>query len=1712
MVMKYEDAQKHFEQWLIAPSSQHGDDGSSDEEIQSELDRRLKKAPAKLRRLCWALYQRDEAGDRINDWQEARIRQDQAQAELNQLSSKDLNKLIRTATGSVAPLIETAWDALANRCACGEYEQKPVRSKTITPTMQESRATWLRVMFDLCACYKDEVLTLPNLAIWAPYLYVDYGTSEEAIGFLLAANLSAGHPQADETYEILRQIVNQEHEIGTIGDHVLLGLWASDRKDGWELVERLLLAAKRQEGLRQSILRVATDAHPDAFARLLVLLHENDLARYSSVVQALDEWLGWQWSALAKKQVHDSIATLANFTTDPAAAKSFLRPDKLTSKNASDVYLALWTISIRSVEDAIAIADTLINHSATEIRYAVASYLAWLYLPAGMQVLVKAICDEDDRVALKAIEWVEPYFLTEDPDYTKYVELEDAEALFERLPAKPKTLAPIVWPWTERKARQSDATDALFLALGDQPATRLLKYLRDFDVRGREALAGQLAELKPRTADARDALITLVGDVSMDVREIAVNALLKDKLTSEALNQLTGFLKRTSADLRSSVIALLLAQNDATVLDVTRELCDAKNKPQRLAGLELLRCLAEGDRQRETCVAIANDFGGKQKRIGKDEQSQLDAILVSHKPVLSVENGFGLLDASQRTPVVAPRKNKSVAVSAAARAMIKSLDDLVHKHRKESITFKDWRGRDVTAPLGEADDAFSDKCDGKTVEQARKLIPLPEIWEAWFEKRPKSMTDSDGLEVMRAFFLLLNDDDWDRNDIMPLLKKSAARKSLLKCIGQDVPPPKLRFREHVQGILEYFLIPVPESDVLDYLLDVTENLAASFPQEDIADFAKPGDDEEEEFDDPSYILRHNDWLWQGKRFVEANAVDATVHPTKQQWTRMWNLMRWFDEPMPGLLRNRCPLAVLAGAYGAGVANLADVIDHFVGPRNNDDSKYNFSSLESISQRIVEKGVRPFAERDEIRNLVDSIRTRLLEIELARGESATPATGAVQAIGCFYGTETLLSILRELGDTPLKKDRSWRANAHKRNVIFTELVQATYPSADETPAQFGKLIKQKDNRGLLSPERLVELSFLAPQWAEFAAEALGWKGFLEAFYWFMAHMRYVYGMDEVLENENDVDDDDDDVDADNETSEYEKPQKLSAWERLIRQRTPLTESDRNDGAIDVQWFHQVYADITPKQWQMMANAAKLAATPAAAKRAQLISDVLLGKASKQSLVEGIEKKNLKENVRLLGLLPLAKGKAAANDLLDRYSVMQAYHKYAKTLGSMSRPEALRSVEIGMQNLANTAGYPDPMRLQWALEAESTQDLAAGPVIATKDDVELSLEINSDAEPELTIRRGDKTLKSVPTKLRKHNEFVELRERAKSLRTQSSRMNASLEQSMCRCDVIRGSELAELANHALMWPKIQRLVLIGEGIMGYPDKGGKALRDHAGKLEPVKKTESLRIAHPYDLLKSRQWTKWQQDCFTGERIQPFKQVFRELYVITAQEKKDKEHSLRYAAHQVNPRQANRLWASRDWTMDEYDDVFKTFYQEKLRVEVSFNHGITTPLQYEGLTIEAVTFYDLTTGKRVPLTKVPPVIFSEVMRDMDLVVSVAHVGEVDPEATASTVELRQQLVKETCRLLKLKNVKVQDSHAVIEGKLGDYSVHLGSAVVHRIPGSSVCIVPVHSQHRGKLFLPFADNDPRTAEVVSKVLLLAKDDEIQDPIILDQLRDMAK
>jgi hypothetical protein len=302
-------------------------------------------------------------------------------------------------------------------------------------------------------------------------------------------------------------------------------------------------------------------------------------------------------------------------------------------------------------------------------------------------------------------------------------------------------------------------------------------------------------------------------------------------------------------------------------------------------------------------------------------------------------------------------------------------------------------------------------------------------------------------------------------------------------------------------------------------------------------------------------------------------------------------------------------------------------------------------------------------------------------------------------------------------------------------------------------------------------------------------------------------------------------------------------------------------------------------------------------------------------------------------------------------------------------------------------------------------------------------------------------------------------------------------------------------------------LKQLVFVGEAVSGYPVEGGAALVFHDGRQLALDQAEGLRIAHPYDLYRSQVWHHWQRQCYAEARVQPFKQVFRELYLLTAVEQEEGAVSPRYAGHQVNPRRALALLGARGWVNYPDEGVRRTFHEENISAWVTFRNGFLTPAEVEGLTVDGVWFSKRGEWKPLPLSGIPPRLFSEVMRDLDLVVSVAHQGGVDPEASASTVEMRATLIQETCRMLGMENVTLQGRHALVEGALARYTVHLGSAVVHRQPGGALCIVPVHAQHRGRLFLPFADDDPKTAEVISKVLLLARDKEIKDPVILQQI-----
>lgn len=1695
-MLKPEVAKQQLKQWEL-------DDGIE------KMVAKCATLPIKLRRVAHALINCDEHGKTIRYSQLGYLERVQAQAEqkavFSSLSKNDRAKLFKVLFGDLAQSVELTMVHLLK----GPYQQSYMRRGFRAPGRPAAtlnlRFGWIERFVRLSIDYQPVLLTPEMLAAWAPYL--SYGSMSGEIGQLLAAVIDAGGKQADAVYEILYQSATNEHEVGCMGRHITTALLGASREEGWAFMEKLLLAAQRQEGLRQAVLEAIDFAQPEAFRRMLRIIVDEKLARFSAVARAVDVWLGLQWDSASVTTINKGCERLLSLLESEK-----VRQQALASKSAEDAYFALWAIGYEDVEKSIPAAEKLAKHRAPEHRFVAAYHLQQTDFCEAQATLVALLEDDDLRVAMQALSAVQ---VRQGETKAETLRLQEevfsaVERLMQRIPDKKFKLPEIVWPWTAREFDRSDIAAKMVNCIGDLPPSKLIPYLAEFDPRNRSRACSHLASQEKWDNETRSTLVSLIGDASQDVRSSALSAFEKKPLVAVEAERVEGFLTRSASDLRQGAVRLLLAQPDKAAAASAERLIASKHANQRLAGLELMKELAEADRERSRCVKMAVQFQESQKRISKDETTQLQSILASGAEKLTLDNGLGLFDPAERTPRMVPKKRKTPAFTKAALKLLVSLDNLVDQHKADPIRSTNWRGDVVETPLGGLTYGLPVSSFDKPADQQIEKFHFSELWLKWNANRPASERDADGGELLRAYCLLelVDGYGWERDQ--KWLKK---RDELAKFVFGGLEVPDLQYSSVVLSVLQWLLRLQPDAKHIGIAADVCESLLALIPHEEhqkLVEMRSSGSPRqrygyfygERETNDWREVSFYDSWLHSVRRQITDAAIAGDE--LKSALQRYWQLSCWIDEPVHGAARKRTGLDDRLLCYSYQLATLADVMDDLIGP-----DIAQFSSLSTLTKPRHSPELATFLKSfPEVGQAVEGIRSRVLDIELSRGDLPTPATTAADAVESFFGIDTLVRIVSTIGKERFKPVQySWRPKAKIESL--TALAKACHPAPGETNSQFQQKIKAAVKAGAFGEEKVMQLAFLAPQWTQMVKEYYGWDGLDEGLYWFLAHMQFVSGGEEAAIAAG-VDADGSTADKDTELGEAAgentaKAPKLSAWQRLVLERTPLSEAERGNGVVDVAWFHRTFATLGRKKWEALAEASRFAATSAQAKRAQYIADVLLGVAKKSDLVAQIRDRKLKEHVRLLGLLPLATGAKRDADLQDRYKILQEYKKYAKGLSSLSKPGAELAADIGLQNLSQLAGFDDPLRLEWAMEAEATQDLLKGPIVVSKDDVAMTLQLDDRAQPVVSIERGGKPLKTLPKTHKDLPAFSELADRSRELKRQASRVRGSLEAAMLRGDEFTGIELSQIARHALLKPMLERLVVVGEGTLGYPDKQGKAIRSFDGTLEPVKKSEKFRIAHTWDLFAAKNLDKWQHECFQAERLQPFKQVFRELYVVTKQEKADGHRSRRYAGQQVNPQQAYALWGQRGWNVDE--GVFKVFHGLGINATVDFNYGSFTPLEVEGLTIESVQFYS-SDHQLLELSKVPPRIFSEVMRDLDLVVSVAHRGGVDPEASASTVEMRSALLQETCDLLGIKNVKLNKSHVVIKGFLSDYTVHLGSAVVHRLPGGAVCLVPVHAQHRGRLFLPFADDDPKTAEVISKTLLLAKDKEIQDPSILEQLQ----
>ena len=785
-------------------------------------------------------------------------------------------------------------------------------------------------------------------------------------------------------------------------------------------------------------------------------------------------------------------------------------------------------------------------------------------------------------------------------------------------------------------------------------------------------------------------------------------------------------------------------------------------------------------------------------------------------------------------------------------------------------------------------------------------------------------------------------------------------------------------------------------------------------------------------------------------------------------------------------------------------------------------------LRSVRQILLHSPEGEFSETDEKRldiakKLYTDMSELVLSAELTRGDTETEFSPYIYGLTRIFGAEYFVRILSALGKETLERSTYFntgyyynRQKVSKKNSM-SHLLQACVPDANDSAETLKAYLTGTD----ISDARLIEAAMYSPEWIDIVGEYLGWDGFTAGCYYFMAHM--------------------------NESFDDKR-------KAMIARFTPLEVDELNDGAFDRTWFTEVYERLGDKRFQLIYKAAKYISDGAKHTRARKYADAALGKYVEPELMAEIEAKRNKDLLMAVGILPIEN----EEQIKDRYMFLQKFKKESRQFGAQRRASEAAAVSTAMRNMAINAGYQDVTRLTLRMESLVVQGMREYFQPHEVGEVTVWLEMEDGGKCAVICEKNGKQLKSVPAKIKKNEYVLALMDAKKQMAEQSRRTKAMLEDAMESQEEYTWAEIRGMLENPVIHDMVAALVFkVAEpdGVKAELDNAADSIMSGANELYDSKNvvlgfatedgfntfvatsigdadiadtvsksTENnsskktglnlmnlsddtkLTVAHPFHMYMAGKWHDIQKYVFDNKIVQPFKQVFRELYVKT-EEEMNMEHSLRYAGNQIQPKKTLGCLRSRHWVADIEDGLQKVYYKENIVAQIYALADWFSPADIESPTLEWVVFSDRKTGKNMRIKDIPDIIFSEVMRDVDMAVSVAHAGGVDPETSHSTVEMRKAIAEFTMPLFRLTNVTFTKNHAVIEGKSANYTVHLGSGVVHQEAGPMINVLPVHSQRRGRIFLPFVDDDPKTSEVLTKILFFAEDNKIKDPYILGQI-----
>jgi len=421
---------------------------------------------------------------------------------------------------------------------------------------------------------------------------------------------------------------------------------------------------------------------------------------------------------------------------------------------------------------------------------------------------------------------------------------------------------------------------------------------------------------------------------------------------------------------------------------------------------------------------------------------------------------------------------------------------------------------------------------------------------------------------------------------------------------------------------------------------------------------------------------------------------------------------------------------------------------------------------------------------------------------------------------------------------------------------------------------------------------------------------------------------------------------------------------------------------------------------------------------------------------------------------------------------------------------------------------------------------------------------------DGAAVLNWSKDGKPAKSAPAEVKaNHPEaLASLKKAAKELQTVLSTQRLRLErqllsQSSCRFEQWKSWYLEQPITSVFARRLIWEIETDGvvETAIWFEDQ----LVHWSGKPVAASPASQLRLWHPIraQVQEVLGWRCWLEDRGIP---QPFKQAHREVYLLTDAERQTGTYSNRFAAHIVRQHQFSALCRERGWQfnlMGEWDSHNNPYlelprYNLRAEFDVDFSEGaeVSGHMVYRTISTDSVRFFSIDAKPRrfeivrrqaVPLVEIPAVVFSEVMRDLDLLVGVTSIGTdptwgvegefpdadywhrfADGELSVASENRKSVLESLLPKLTIRDRCRLEGRYLRVRGESNEYRIHLGSGNVIMEPGSRyLCIVHGPGDVTASVRLPF-EGDTMLALILSKAFLLANDAAIKDETILRQIR----